>query len=481
MYLFVILTVLTAAFGVAMISYFVNVGQIDTYFKRLAYNTAENFASLVDADFLNKVANAAETDEYQELRQQAEDAEDDTLVEEYFKREGLWDQYIETRDQIDNYLEHMDDIKYLYIVRLGEKYAEYDMYVLDDSENPVSETGYYEEREEELAALDPYEKCEPTISNGDWGWLCSAYAPVYLEDGTLVCHIGCDVGMEDIMRERRTNLIYVLISAVSLTVLILIFAVIFARKAVIRPLRTLTADIAKFKPAEGISYDEAGVLPEKKTKTDEIGDIYTGIRSMEINIIDYLTDLSTMQKDKEKAESDVRDKEKLIGEISKEAYRDSLTSVGNKSAYYRRVEELKTEIADGKTDFAIVVVDINELKRINDNYGHNAGDLYIKGCCHMICETFKHSPVFRIGGDEFVVIVLGDDYRDRIALFAKLRRSFEESYSLTDCDPWMRYSAASGMAEYASDDNMVELVFKRADKAMYEHKLKFKEKHGIKR
>ena len=124
------------------------------------------------------------------------------------------------------------------------------------------------------------------------------------------------------------------------------------------------------------------------------------------------------------------------------------------------------------------MVDINELKKINDNYGHNAGDLYIKGCCHIICEVFKHSPVYRIGGDEFVVIVRGDDYKDRLNHFEQLRKSFEDARSATDTDPWLRYSAASGMAEYASDDNTLELVFKRADKAMYADKLAFKQKNG---
>lgn len=55
MYLFVIITVLAAAMGVTVLSYSINVNQIDTYFKRLANNSAQNFASMVDADYLYKL------------------------------------------------------------------------------------------------------------------------------------------------------------------------------------------------------------------------------------------------------------------------------------------------------------------------------------------------------------------------------------------------------------------------------------------
>ena len=478
MYLFVIVTVLAAVMGVTILSYFINVNQIDTYFKRLANNSAQNFASMVDADFLYKLRKVAESDEYQKMREKADEEEDEAPVEEYLRKEGLWDQYKETREKLVNYLRNMKDIKYLYIIAWGDKDAKYDMYLIDDDENLITETGYYEEREAELEGADPEKPIEPTSSNGDWGGLCSAYAPVYLDDGTLVCHVGCDVGMDDIMDERHMNLTYVILSAVVVTAIILLCAVLFANKVVVKPLDTITNEMKKFEPAENIGYDEAGVMKLNIKRHDEIGDIYHGIRSMQINIIDHLNDLSNMQKDKERAESEARDKEKMLGQISAEAYRDPLTKVGNKTAYIKMADELKTKIEHGTAQFAMVMVDINELKRINDSFGHNAGDTYIKGCCQTIRDVFTNSPVFRIGGDEFVAVLQDEDYLNRHQSFEQLRKRFEEAYAQTDVDPWLRYSAASGMAEYASDDNAVELVFKRADKAMYNHKTLFKQEHG---
>ena len=181
----------------------------------------------------------------------------------------------------------------------------------------------------------------------------------------------------------------------------------------------------------------------------------------------------------EELEIKVRDEQ--IGQISQEAYKDALTGVGNKAAYNNRISELNAQIAAGLTEFAVVMADMNNLKQINDEYGHKAGDLYIRGCCHMICEAFKHSPIFRIGGDEFAVIVQGQDYDERLERLKTLRSEFERSFEQQDTDPWLRCSAAVGMAEHAFDDNSFELVFKRADKAMYEDKKQFKEKYGITR
>ena len=96
----------------------------------------------------------------------------------------------------------------------------------------------------------------------------------------------------------------------------------------------------------------------------------------------------------------------------------------------------------------------------------------------MVCEAYKHSPVYRIGGDEFAVILLGTDFDNRINILENLRAAFIKSYSNTGADPWDRYSAATGMAENSFENATVELVFKQADKAMYEDKERFKKEHG---
>ena len=177
-------------------------------------------------------------------------------------------------------------------------------------------------------------------------------------------------------------------------------------------------------------------------------------------------------------EREIQALDEQIGQISQEAYRDALTGVANKTAYNNKVNDLNNEIENGLRDFAVVMVDMNNLKRINDEYGHEAGDMYIKGCCHLICEAFKHSPVFRVGGDEFVIILRGQDFTARLQNLQNLRDALDEAYENKDQEPWLRYSASVGMAERVGNDNTFDAVFKRADQAMYADKKIFKALHG---
>ena len=477
MYIFVIIIVLAVAIGTSAITFLTSANQIDGYYKQNTADNARNFASMVDGDYLKKLRIAAESEEFQKLREQAEEAEDEKMIETYLREHDLWEEYSRIRDMITSYLANMEGIKYLYVVAHGGPDADYDMYLVDDKENPLYETGYYEEREAELRGLDISMLKEPTISNGDWGWLCSAYAPVYDSNGETVCQIGCDFGMDDVMAERHRSMMYIIFTAIALTVLVLIGAVIFINRIVIKPINSLTAEMKKFKPQKNTSYDDADVINLDIHSNDEIEDLYNGIHTMQIDIIDYLNDLDMLQKDKERAEEDIKAGDEKIGEISKEAYRDSLTGVGSKAAYIKKVSELNKQMEAGHTDLGIVMVDMNELKRINDQYGHRMGDSYIIGCCRYICDTFKHSPVYRIGGDEFVVILQGVDFNNRLELVEKLKKLYESAMNNNRAKPWERYSAAVGMAEMASDDRTVDLVFKRADKAMYMDKQRIKEGH----
>ena len=230
----------------------------------------------------------------------------------------------------------------------------------------------------------------------------------------------------------------------------------------------------KFHPSENLDYESAGVIDIDIRSHDEINEIYQGIRTMQINIIDYLKDLFALREDKLRAENEIHDKDVQIGQLSIESYKDALTGVGNKAAYMKKMEEINQDLKEGKAEFAIVMMDMNGLKQVNDEYGHRAGDQYIQGCCRMLCDAFKHSPVYRVGGDEFVAILTGVDYSSRKENYDKLKAEFDRTSRRTGADPWHRYSAAVGMGENASDDLSTDLVFKRADKAMYEDKAMYK-------
>ena len=176
----------------------------------------------------------------------------------------------------------------------------------------------------------------------------------------------------------------------------------------------------------------------------------------------------------ENREEDVRREQEHLAALSmanEMARRDELTHTKNKTAYHEMEKELQRYIEEEDAVFGIVVCDINGLKMINDTEGHKAGDNYIRACCKLICKTYYHSPVFRIGGDEFAVILRGHDFENRTGLISVMRRKVEENIRIGEGPV-----VASGMAEYQPyKDHTVEDVFNRADNLMYENKTYLKE------
>ncbi len=153
------------------------------------------------------------------------------------------------------------------------------------------------------------------------------------------------------------------------------------------------------------------------------------------------------------------------------AYTDPLTGVKNKASYIDEVGRTELLIADEKiSEFGVAVFDLNGLKKINDTLGHEKGDEYIKEACKIICKYFKHSPVFRIGGDEFVTIIRGDDYVNHKTIMEKFTAQILEEKKKNGV------IIASGFSSFkAGNDGSFMRVFERADKNMYKCKKMLKE------
>ena len=186
MYIFVATTVLVVALGTMIIAFSISSNQINSYYRQNASDNARNVASMMDGDYLARLREVAASDEFQALRERAEEEDNEEIIEEYLREHDLWDEYSDIRELLSNFLANLEGIEYLYVVAHGDQDAEYDMYLVDDDENPIYETGYYEERELELRGIDISQLPEPTISHGDWGWLCSDFKPVYDSEGNCV-------------------------------------------------------------------------------------------------------------------------------------------------------------------------------------------------------------------------------------------------------------------------------------------------------
>ena len=169
-----------------------------------------------------------------------------------------------------------------------------------------------------------------------------------------------------------------------------------------------------------------------------------------------------------------------ISDLNSKAYTDALTGIRNKGAFDQITENIEMEIrgsdSHNSPQFAIINFDCDFLKRINDNHGHEKGDLYLRTASQLICQIFAHSPVFRTGGDEFAAILQNQDFENRDELI----RLFDErsaAINASTAEPWLQVYISKGMAVYSPElDADIKSVIRRADVAMYEDK---KKNHSI--
>ena len=161
-----------------------------------------------------------------------------------------------------------------------------------------------------------------------------------------------------------------------------------------------------------------------------------------------------------------------LGQTRQMAYSDPLTGVKNKMAYIEDVGCFEQRIEDGALhDFGLIVFDLNDLKKTNDTKGHDAGDQYIKAGSALICSKFKHSPVYRIGGDEFVAFLSGDDYKNHKSIIEDFHNTILQNLKTGDV------VIAHGFADYATlPEKGFMRLFETADKRMYECKQDLKAK-----
>ncbi len=167
----------------------------------------------------------------------------------------------------------------------------------------------------------------------------------------------------------------------------------------------------------------------------------------------------------------IKENEAELANARIRANTDALTGVRNKMAYSEAEADLNRYLQkQGGTPFAIAICDVNGLKQVNDTMGHKAGDEYLRKASMMICDLFRHSPVFRIGGDEFAVILTNRDYEQREELLSEIHRRSAENIGTGEA------VVACGIAVFDPEkDHDVQSVYDRADERMYQEKSALKQ------
>ena len=164
-----------------------------------------------------------------------------------------------------------------------------------------------------------------------------------------------------------------------------------------------------------------------------------------------------------------------ISRIKQMARTDELTGLKNKTCYYEAIRRLEEDGLEKRFPYAIIVMDLNSLKITNDSFGHMAGDRLIQEAGAYISQIFGEDGVFRIGGDEYVVILCNAQYENRLSLC----KEFEEGMGREIQDiPGLRIAISYGMASYGEDGTEYEDLFRIADRRMYIKKKQMKQEPG---
>lgn len=359
-------------------------------------------------------------------------------------------------------IQDVNDVDCLYLAMLDVPTESF-IYLVDGAYEDACPPGCIDPLYEANRDLldDPTIGFPPYITDTQpYGWLVTAGSPVYGADSSVICYAMVDISM-DTIRSQQAQFILFYVSALALiTVLVCVLGILAVNRFIIRPINLLSSAAAHYS-AQKEDHSELDHLPIKSK--DEIQSLYTSMREMVQDIHGYIDSLKTTTQELKNTRIEA-------DEMNELAHKDALTGVGSKLAYDQQAIKLAEEMERGDARYGIVMVDMNDLKKINDTYGHEQGNVAIQKTCSLICEVFSHSPVYRFGGDEFVVVVKDRDYdgiEERVAQFRKAALATASS------QPWERVNAAIGYALYNGEDT-VDDVFRRADHLMYEQKKEMK-------
>lgn len=459
-------TFLALALSVAVVS--VVAVSISSYTLR---NTTRNHYIERSIEIADTLGVYLDLDDVKKLRQDVEaiykGIPEDEKVENSEWGSDEWKNYVARYEEIletpeyKNIMSQLEtfhsknDAKYTY---LG--YADFTnqrlVYLADDSD-PEERClpGMYDDfTEQDMSVIDHMDTgFEPEISNmPEYGYLASVGRPIFDETHNIVAYSLVDLSMDAIVAKENQETLTLSIILISIGVGAIVIAYLLVLYLVIRPVRKLTKVANDYTNGSDESLDKFSKV--NINTRDEIEDLSNSMKKMEEDINRYIQDLLGA--------------EMKANELKSLADKDAMTGVGNKRAYFEAEERLNSLISKKKANFAISMIDLNDLKITNDTLGHEKGDASIKTLVGIIKDVYANSAVYRIGGDEFTVIT-----EDKLV---QVVDKLEEEFN-TEIAKEPSISAAIGTAIFdPANDNNVEDTFKRADSKMYQCKKAMKAK-----
>ena len=267
------------------------------------------------------------------------------------------------------------------------------------------------------------------VTNSQGITYLAGYSPVLENGWGVVVQSPISVVYDELNRNIRAILFYTLVPFV-----VLMIAAIWLARRLARPF------VALANLAGRLSKGERVVFPNVKRHWNREADLLT----QTITIA-----LSDLQKQTE--------------QLTHAAMTDSLTGLTNR----RTFESIMAQWTEEKYPFALIVMDIDRFKSINDTYGHQAGDEVLKHLARVVTSSVgPHDICCRYGGEEFVVLLPLATVPEALITAERIRAAFETRENPLG----IPITVSSGIAHYPSHAPSAEMLFQRADHALYRAK-----------
>lgn len=159
-------------------------------------------------------------------------------------------------------------------------------------------------------------------------------------------------------------------------------------------------------------------------------------------------------------------------ELQEAATRDDLTQLHNRRYFYQGLQKNLEQARNARRPLALLLVDVDNLKAINDNYGHQVGDVVLKNLAQIITKHVRAGDVVaRLGGDEFGIVMPDTDKRGAFSLARRLWQALEERPIYQQGDASFHLTVSIGVSGYPWGGDSVDQMIHWADTDMYANKV----------
>ena len=314
-----------------------------------------------------------------------------------------------------------------------------------------------------LSAPADCHQLSPAGSGWDWRWCGAAvYRPIMLH-GKQVGTLAMEVGLESTYRALASTI------AVSLAIAGLAFGLSIPlwRGVASRVAEPLTRLV---EITEQVSHAQDFGLRASASGSREVDALARGFNQM----------MSQLQQRDERLNHELHQRRQAEVRLNDLAYFDNVTGLHNRHYFRERIDTAVTRAAHEHGRCALIYIDLDGFKQVNDTLGHDRGDELLREVGRRLTDTLRRSDgVCRLGGDEFAVIIDDDSHLEQVeAVAAKLVEVLAASYRVGDRNA-PPVSASIGACLYPDEADDRDSLMRHADSAMYRAKERGKNRYWL--